>query len=426
MERPRSLESEASDKSTPFIGFYSASFLLLFFSNLAAAIQYVFQCMMGQNLSTIEFGLMNSLFQLSGFLALPITIYAAVIGRRWAELTHAGQQTEIDQMWCSFILLAGGICILISGITLLFTPWIAWWLKTKDILAIQLIVSGTALSTVFALAAPFTTARQWFSLLAFGVILNASLRLGIGWMGIRLQHSLYGGIIAQTFCGIVLFALVFKYVKYLGWNGISFRMLKFPRNEWTASLFLSLGTFFILGSDLLIVQRVYEPHESGIFAQVTVLARIIFFLIGPLAFVVFPKSATTHLAENIQTEQKILRRALSLGFLLLILAALGISLLAPLGFTLLRGYSDAEAVFYLRVAVWCFVPLSLCQLITPALFARRQERVLMEFTFLSALLPIGIAIFHDKLLHAFFVEGAVGLLLLIFTLIRWKTSSVSK
>ncbi|MEI6876770.1 MAG: hypothetical protein WCL50_16765, partial [Spirochaetota bacterium] len=89
--------------------------------------------------------------------------------------------------------------------------------------------------------------------------------------------------------------------------------------------------------------------------------------------------------------------------------------------TLLRGSADPEAVSLLRLAVWCLLPLSLCQLVVPALFARRQERHLLEFTLLAGLLPLGLALFRADLRQAFLVEGAVGLLLLAFTALRLRS-----
>jgi O-antigen/teichoic acid export membrane protein len=413
-------------KSHKIKSFYSASILLLVFNNLAAGINYLFQCVMGHHLSTSDFGLMNSLFQLSGFMALPVSIYAAIMTRHWAELSHVANHDEINETWYSFSILTIGICLIISLAAFLCTPWISWWLKTENVWAIHLMIFGTCIMTILSLATPFAMARQWFSLLAFGALSGTLLRLGIAWWGIKTNIPLYGGVVGFCSIGITLFICVSLKTRWPGWSHLHFKKLWFKKSEWMSSVMLGLGSFFILGSDLLVVQRVYEPHEAGLFAQVTVLARIIFYLVGPLASIVLPKSATSLLEDQQPTEKKVLKRALQLSFLILVLAGIVISFLAPLAFKFLRGNVDAEAVFYLRIAVWCFIPISLCQLIIPSLFASRQEKTLVQFTSLSALLPVGIALFHHELIHAFLVEGSVGLLLLIYVLIRRKFFMKSK
>lgn len=180
----------------------------------------------------------------------------------------------------------------------------------------------------------------------------------------------------------------------------------------------AIATFCIVGSDLLVIRRLYEPHQAGVFAQVMVLGRIILYLIGPLSTVIFPKTATSLLEGASFRETRVVRRALTLSAVILFVAASVISILAPLGFILLRGSSDPELVRLLRIAVWCLIPLSLCQLVIPSLFARRQERYLLEFALLSILLPVGLAVFRGNLIYAFLVEGSVGLLLLGFVTFR--------
>ncbi|NUN94131.1 MAG: hypothetical protein HUU04_10185 [Verrucomicrobiae bacterium] len=120
-----------------------------------------------------------------------------------------------------------------------------------------------------------------------------------------------------------------------------------------------------------------------------------------------------------------MRPALALGACVLTPAAALLAWQAPLALTLLSGSADAEAVALLRLAVWCQLPLSLGQLVIPALFARRQERRLLEFTLLAGLLPLGLAFFRGDLRQAFLVEGAVGLLLLAFSAIRFRRGSIS-
>ncbi len=175
--------------------------------------------------------------------------------------------------------------------------------------------------------------------------------------------------------------------------------------------------------DLLIIRRFYEPQQSGLFADVMILGRIIMFLVGPITSVILPKTATSLLLDPAARETRVVRRALILGAALLFTAAMVLSILAPWSFKLLGSPADPERIYLLRVAVWCLIPLALCQLVLPSLFASRQEQYLLEFTLLCLLLPLGLALFRGNLIYVFLVEGTVGFLLLLFVGLRVKKAS---
>jgi len=404
-------------------GFLRASFLLLLANNSAAALHYVFQCMMGRSLSTEDFGLMNTLFSLVGFLSLPVSAYTLTLTRQWAELANASRHEEAERLWYALVVVAGVFCLTGMLIAWWLTPWLAWWLKTQNETVICVAILGTGLGTVLSLANPFLVARQWFMPLAIGGIVGAGLRIGVAWMGIRWQVPLSGAVAATTLYGGVLAFFAFRRVRWPGWSQLSFQKLLPAKCELFASLLVAFSSFCLLGADLLVVRRLYDPYQAGLFAQVMILGRIIFFLIGPIGAVIFPKTATSLLNNTQPREEHVVRRGLIFGAVILLAAALAISLLAPIGFQLLRGSSDAIVVGYLRIAVWCLIPLSLSQLILPSLFARRQERLLLEFTLICTLLPAGLAIFRDNLIHAFLVEGAVGIFLLSFAAFRLSRTS---
>lgn len=404
--------------------FFTASLLLLAVNNLASVLNYAFQAMMKRSLSDADYGLMNSLFFLAGLLAIPATIYANALTRRWAEWSHGSRGEEADRAWRALMLGAAGLAVAVTLLTLPLVPLMAWWLKTTNLRAVVVTVCFSGVGVVLGLAAPLATARQWFGLLAAGSFAGALLRIAIGWQGACWGMPLSGAVAASSVSGIALVLIVAWKVKRGHVTREDFRSLHATRAEWISSAAMSLSLFFILQSDLLVVKRFFEPEPAGHFAQVMVLGKIICFLIGPISVVLFPKSVAV---EGAVPERRVVRRALGLGALILVAAAAAFQVLAPFAVELLRGRTDPELLVplagYLRMAAWCLIPLSLCQLVVPALFARRQERHLLEFTALAALVPIGIALFGRTIEQVFAIEGIVGLLLLGFIAFRLRRRS---
>lgn len=400
--------------------FYSASLLLLVFNNLAAALNYVFQALMARHLSPADFGLMNSLFSMMGFLSLPLTVYTNLLVRQWAELTNQARHEEAEQLWCALFVAAALLSFTLVLVGFCFIPAIAWWLQTTNLTAVALTVAGMGITVVVGLANPLATARQWFLLIAAASLTGGLVRIGLAWTGIRLSTPLSGAVVATCLYGGVLLAAMVWRIRWPARGSWNFQRLISPVREWRGPLLFAVATFCLTSADLLVIRRLYTTEQTGVFAQVIVLGKIMIFLIGPIATVVLPKAAGG--GSLLSTERGVVRRALLLGALILGAAALVISWFAPVAVFLLRGTVDPEVVRLLRIAVWCLAPLSLNQLILPALFARRQERQLFEFTALALLLPLALACVRDSLVAVFLVEGLVGIVLLGFSV--WRIRSL--
>jgi O-antigen/teichoic acid export membrane protein len=401
--------------------FYSASILLLILVNLSSALNFVFQALMRRNLVDADFTLMNVLFRYIALFSLPFIIYTNSMGRRWAELQNAGRLQESNRLWTAFIILLGGMSIVLSSALLPATASIASFLNTDHHWVISVSVICLGLNIIFYAAQTYTTAHQWFILLAVGAFAGALLRIGIAWIGIESGSPLSMAILAGSLSGLIIAIAVLLKTHWSNLKTLPFSDLALSRRELLAPMLAAVALFMICDADLLILKKFYDPSDVHVFTDVNVLARSIFFLIGPITYAVLPKTATTLLEKDSPREKRIVRKALLLGAIVLILAAGTLNLLAPLAFTFLGATSSPQSLMYLRIAAWSLVPLSLCQLIIPSLVARRQEWYLIEFTLLSALLPLTLIFFRGSLIQVFLIEAVFGIFLLIFISFRLKT-----
>ncbi len=400
--------------------FYRSSLVLFLCTNLAAVLSYLFQAMMSRHLNTADFGLMNALFSLLGFLSIPLNVCSTTWTRQWSELVLSGRSREVQHLWWSLITGATAACLVLACLTLNLSPMIAWWLKTENIVAIQTTILCGTWTIVFGLCVPLVTAHQWFGLLSAGSLGGALLRIGIAALGIYFGTQLSGAILATSLSSGVLFLFILFRVRWPRWRDLAFHQLALPLKEWMGPMMASIANFCILGADVLVVRRFHDPHEAGVFAQVMVLGKTLFYVIAPLSMVVLPKTARSFGVHPSQ-ETRVVRRALLMGAIILMVGAGGVSFFAPLALQWLTGSVPVETLFHLHTAIWCLIPLSLCQLVIPAFLGRRQERLLFQFMLLCMMLPLGLMVFHTRLQHAFLVEGGTGLLLLLFLLLNQKT-----
>ncbi len=407
------------------LSFYRSSILLFVCTNAAAALNYVFQAIMARNLTPADFGLMNALFGLLGILSLPLTVCSTTWTRHWSELVLAGRTEEVERLWWSLMAVAFTACLVASSLLVQAAPSIAWWLKTQNLIAVKTTIVSAAFIILLGLCVPLATARQWFGLLATASFGGALLRIGIGLLGIHLGTQLSGALVATGLStGILMLCLIGR-VRWPKRRALLFRPLMLPMREWIGPVMASLSTYFILGADMLVVRRIYEPQDAGLFAQVMLLGKTLCYVIAPISLIVLPKT-TRAAGILLPQEPRVVRRALLMGGAIVTPGVLALAIFAPLALRLLTGSSDEHAVHYLRIAAFCVIPLSLCQLVIPSFLGRRQEKLLFQFMLLSSLLPVGLILFRSSLVHAFFVEGATGLLLLLFLLLNQSSLIVKE
>jgi len=392
--------------------FYRSSALLFFCTNVASALSYLFQAIMARHLSTADFGLMNALFGMLGFLSLPLTVCSTAWTRHWAELIKSGHAQEARCSWWSMNLVAFGAGIIAVALLNLFSESIARWFNTTHITAVRIALAGGVLTVIFGFAGSIATAHQWFGVLASSAIFASLFRVSLGVWGIHFHFPLSGAIVATSCASSILFLFVAWRIPPMPLHAFSLKPLLLPPHEWTGPVMASAAQFCMISSDMLVIRKVFDPQEAGVFAQVMILGKILFFVIAPLSVVILPKTARGGTSPS---EPRIVRRTLGMGFFILMATVLGLVLFAPLALRLLTGASHLLTVSNLRIALPCLVPLALCQLVIPSFLGRRQEKILLGFLLISALLPVGL-LFCGQLWHAFAVEGATGALLLLFLL----------
>jgi O-antigen/teichoic acid export membrane protein len=400
--------------------FYSASILLLVLVNLSSALNFVFQAIMRRNLIDPDFTLMNVLFRYIALLSLPFVIYSNSMARRWAELQNAGRLQESNRLWMAFIIVLTGTNIVLCTALYPATHALASFLTTDHYSVISISILCLGLNIIFYAAQAYTTANQWFILLAVGGFAGALLRLGVAWLGIQWESPLLMAMLAGSLSGLVIALGVLIKTHWSDMKALPYADLAPSRKELLAPMLAAVSLFLVCDADLLILTKFYDSSDVHVFTDVSVLARSIFFLVGPIGYAVLPKTATSLQEKNSPRESQIVRKALLLGTGVLILAAGTLNLFAPLAFTFLGATSSEQSITYLRIAAWSLIPLSLCQLIIPSLVARRQERFLIEFTLLSTLLPLALTFFRGSLTQVFLMEAFFGIFLLVFISLRVK------
>lgn len=137
------------------------------------------------------------------------------------------------------------------------------------------------------------------------VFVAALIPIGLGLFG-AMGSFIVSGLVS-TVLGYYLIAKYWPHTSKLRTK------INLKINFWRYSLLglmVNLAITSIYSTDVLMVRHYFEPVQSGLYAAVSILGRIIFFATGPVVLVVFPLFAKNH--DNVKNLKNIFLGAFGL------------------------------------------------------------------------------------------------------------------
>ncbi|MEI8351844.1 MAG: glycosyltransferase [bacterium] len=166
--------------------------------------------------------------------------------------------------------------------------------------------------------------------------------------------------------------------------------------------------FGVLSSaDVLFVKYYFSGEQAGVFAKAAMVARIIFFLPGPVAAVMFPK--VTSAGESSAANRRTLNKAMVVSGV--IVAAVSAICLAFPGLMLrvLAHEAQPGQVEILRGMVLALIPFNFVSIMLNYELAQRRFKIMIPLVLCAAGYWLGVMRWHETLLQVVGVLGAASL-----------------
>lgn len=274
----------------------SGSAIVFIGGNIANVFQFLFNLFMSRNLSVVEYGVLASIMS---FIALPGFITGAIAptvihfaGRYFATQDLGKLRGLYGRLGKATFMLAMSIFLLI----LIFLSPIGIFFHIKDhtllFLADVIIVFGA----FQLLNNAFLQAKLSFGYLSGVSILGALLKFAFGVLLVFLGLSVGGAVGAIVIATVIPLLFTFIPLRHIFEKKIT------PVTTKAKDLFsyglpsafaLSALTFFIT-SDIILVKHFFNPKQAGLYAGLSLIGRVIFFLSGPISGVMFPLIVQKH------------------------------------------------------------------------------------------------------------------------------------
>ena len=376
--------------------FIRNNIIILAFLNSASVFNYLFQLVVGRSISSIDYGVFNSLFSMVSIFTAPVSVVHIVFSRFIVNLSLSGLGKVKSLFTKSFkIILGFSGTILLGGIIAI--PLIKDFFHLEVTTPIVLVFITICFSMLFPIPFAILEGLHRFTRLGIGSSCTPLTRFfgalffvaGLGW---GVNGALLTAATAGAFTlGFGLWSLkdIFKVSSEPLPDG-TFRDMA----NYSGPVFLSTTMIMILGTiDIPLVRHYCSPEEAGLYATAAILGRIALFLPGALITVLFPSAAKAHaLGEK---DGYILWTSLSFTAFLAFSVALLFNLWPEQFISLFFGDQHREAASLLKIISIAMAILSLTNVIASYSLARSDYAFLFPLVAGVTLMMALILTYHD-------------------------------
>jgi O-antigen/teichoic acid export membrane protein len=374
---------------------------------------YLFNMIMGRLLGPADYGILAALLAIVYVLAvfsssvqLMTTKYTSIYKAEEAEdkINVLFWQMNKKMFWVSIFSF-----LLIFSLS----PLIASFLNIpscKTVMIFSLIFLVTFLAPVNR---GILQGLQRFFYFAGSFIIESGIKLLTGVLLVILGFGVNGAAIAP-FIGVLLAYLII-FIPLLKLFKKRKKKIHLPWKEmlvYTKPVFLTtlgLSSFMIV--DVFLVKHYFPPFEAGIYAALALMARVVFFITGPINQVMFPL-----VAESYQKKKKHTGFLLDSVFLVTLLSAavlLFYYFFPDLSIKIIFGSAYLAVKPYLVFFGFAVFMYSLANVLI-FYYLAIQRTMIAFLPFLTALLLIGLIIlFHASIWQVVMVEILVKSLLFL-------------
>lgn len=278
----------------------SGSAIIFFGSIFSNILNFLFNLFMTRNLSVADYGVLASIVSLITLSSLPASAILPAVVRFAASYFAKGDHAMIRGLFLKFGKLSFLLGFIILVVFILFTEKISEFFHIGDnslvILASLLVFFGFIAIVNSALL----QARLSFLFISFINFVGAFLKLALGIGFVFLGFGVGGAMWALLLSSVIPYVLTFIPLRFLFQKGLVIPKINtselFVYGAPSAIALFGLTSF--ITTDIILVKHFFDPESAGIYAGLSLVGRVIFFLSAPISTVMFPLIVQKHTREE--------------------------------------------------------------------------------------------------------------------------------
>jgi len=272
------------------------SFILTVGTLVGGLGNYFYHLLMGRMLGPTDYGVLVSLISLSYILSVPIGTLNIVIIKFVSTFKGKKEMGAVGTLFKSGVKKVLPFSLLILFIFLVLTPLITSFLHLNSSFPFIIILGAFFISVFSAINRAVLQGLLRFKYISLSNVLEIGLKLIIAvllvFAGLKVNGALLGFLIAGIFTYFFTFYplrfLLGKTQKKINFDGREVFNFALP------VLFSTLAFTSLYTSDVLLVRHFFPDQQTGLYAALSTLGKIIYFLTGPIIAVMFPMISERH------------------------------------------------------------------------------------------------------------------------------------
>lgn len=402
---------------------YKNSFILFVGTLISGFGGYLYQLAMGRMLSLEDFGTLAALVSFFSFVLIPAGALATVTTQVIAGLKAKEQYGAIRYVTMRLTRLFVWIGVGLFFFFLLVTPLVVQFLKFHDRLSYSILSLTALIAFLSAIWRGLLGGLQRFKDSSINSAVESFLKLLLAVGLVLVAFGLVGAVSATVIASLFALALLrWQLRDILRWKEESIALRPFiPLFSFV--FVWTIAVTALLSIDLLLVKRFFSAEETGLYAAMNLMGKIILFASTAIAGVLFPMATELFEAGNHNEHRRLMIKTLQLALFVAVAGVALYSLFPSFFVTILFGRRYLPFALYLPYFGVVALFLSVIQLLATYFLSihRRQFLVILfcavaaeaflmmlYHATISQVLTVLIAVFGSLcviLLYLFFFGG---------------------
>jgi O-antigen/teichoic acid export membrane protein len=279
---------------------------------LASVFNYLYQVLMANFLSPVEYGVLSSLLAMLAIVSIVAPSIQLAAARITSVSFGTDQQSEARPLWTYLLKRTFFAGLVVTLLSLLLIP-AASTVVHVDRLGLFVILAFSFLFTfLLSVNLGMLQGLQWFIPLGWANLSTPLLRIVLGASFVYMGLGVYGALLPILIGTALVFAVTL--LPYFRLPGTGVRPEKVGLASYASWTTLAFGSFIVLANmDVVLARHYLDAFSAGEYAAIAVLGRVVQFAPFGVIIVMFPKTANPDQTQR--SRMKILGAALAVTFL---------------------------------------------------------------------------------------------------------------
>ncbi len=392
----------------------SGSFIMFIGANAANFFSFLFSIFIARNLSIVNYGVVASLMSFFALVTIPAGAMVPTVVRFAASYFAHSEYGKVRTLFIrlGIFSLIIGVFILVSS--LVFSSYVERFFHIHDTSLIVLVGLLVFLSYIGTVNTGLLQAKLAFLSSSLLSIAGTALKLLFGIIFLLLGYSVKGVMWAYILSFLITILISFYPLRIVLKNVHMDNRVNigeiFSFGAPAAIIFLGFTAF--INTDILLVKHFFNPQTAGLYAGLSLVGKIIFFVTAPISTVMFPLIVQKH------TKKERYNKLFFMSLLLTLLPAVIImagNILFP-QFVISVLFKNHE---YLRMypLLWLFslfiVIYSLLNVMINFFLSIKKTGIYLPIVISAFCQVLLLWFFHQSLAQVIFISMGITTLLLI-------------